>query len=105
MKPRIDPAVLHGSWLRSPEEDTATEVVYRPVTYAFPPSRGREGMKLSPDGTMIHAGIGPTDLARHRQGRWRLEDTALHLEFEDPAAARRVLDLVDASPDRLVAKR
>ncbi len=105
MKPPIDPSVLYGSWLRSPEEDTATEVVYRPVSYPFPPSRGREGMRLSPDGTMIHATTGATDLARHRDGRWRLEDTALHLEFEGPGGARRVLDLVDASPDRLVAKR
>lgn len=104
MKPHIDPAVLYGSWLRSPEEDTASQVVYRPVSYSFPPSRGREGMRLSPDGTMLHAAIGATDLARHRAGRWRLEDSALHLEFEDPVA-QRVLDLVDASPDRLVAKR
>jgi hypothetical protein len=101
----LDPAALCGSWLRSSEEDTATEVVYRPVSYRFPPSRGRDGLKLSADGTALFAGTGPTDLARHQTGRWRLEQTRLHLEFDDPAAAPRVLELVDVTPDRLVAKR
>ena len=105
MKTQVDPLVLHGSWFRSPEEDTPTEVVYRPASYHFPPSRGREGMQLLPDGTMVHAGIGPTDVAHHRKGRWRLEDTVLHLDFEEPTATRRALDLVEASTDRLVAKR
>ena len=101
----VDPAALCGSWLHSREEDTATEVVYRPVSFRFPRSRGREGLQLSADGTAIFAGIGPTDLAQHQGGRWRLEQTRLHLDFDDPAAAPRVLDLVEVTPDRLVAKR
>jgi len=105
MRAHIDPAAVPGDWLRSSEEDTATELVYRPASYPFPPSRGREGMRLSADGTMIHAAIGATDQHRHRQGRWRLQDGVLHLEFEGERNAPRVLDLVDASPTRLAAKR
>ena len=105
MKAHIDPAALPGDWLRSSEEDTATEVVYRPASYPFPPSRGREGMRLSVDGTLIHAAIGATDLHRHRQGRWRLENGVLHLELEGEGSSPRALDLVDASSTRLAAKR
>lgn len=105
MKPNIDPAAVPGDWRRSPEEDTATEVVYRPASYPFPPSRGREAMRLSADGTMIHAAVGATDLHRHREGRWRLQDGILHLEFEGDEGASRAIDLVEASPARLVAKR
>jgi len=101
----VDPGVLCGSWLHSREEDTPTEVVYRPVSYRFPRSRGRDGLHLSSDGTVRVAGIGPTDLARPTGGRWRLDETRLHIEFDDPAAAPQVLDLVEVSRDRLVAKR
>lgn len=105
MKSPIDPAVLHGDWLRSPEEDTATEVVYRPASYAFPPSRGREGLRLSADGTLIRSAIGATDLHTHRRGRWRLEDGVLHLEYESGPNASRALELVDASSTRLATRR
>jgi hypothetical protein len=49
-----DPARLHKRWLHSYEEDTETEAVYRPESYAFPPSRGpRPGFELRPDGSCI----------------------------------------------------
>ncbi len=102
-KPDIDPEALHGSWVRSPEEDTATEMVFRPPSYPFPPSRSRDGMRLSPDGTLTQATAGATDLARQRAGRWRVENGALHLQVGDEAG--RVLHLLALSSDRLVAKR
>ena len=103
--PPIDPAVLHRSWVRSVEEDTPTEIVYRPSTYPFPPSRGREGMALSPDGTLTHSSPGTTDLARHRRGKWRLEQSRLHLDIENLDPGARVLTVVQATPDRLVLRR
>jgi hypothetical protein len=103
--PPLDPAILHRSWVRSTEEDTPTELVYRPSSYPFPPSRGREGMELAPDGTMVQSAPGPTDLARQRKGRWRLEDGVLHLALEEPGTGPRVLTIVRATPDRLVVKR
>jgi hypothetical protein len=101
----IDPAVLHGSWLRSTEEDTPTEIVYRPAAYKFPPSRGREGIKLSDNGALTHSGIGANDVASARAGRWLLKDRALHLLFDDAKSTRQVLQLVSASAARLVVKR
>jgi len=105
VKADIDPAAVPGDWVRSSEEDTATEVVYRRPSYSFPPSRGREALRLSADGTMTHAAVGATDLHRHRQGRWRLQDGVLHLEFDGTGDPSRALDLVEASPTRLAAKR
>ena len=105
MKADIDPGAVPGDWVRSSEEDTATEVVYRRSSYPFPPSRGREALRLSADGTMIRAAVGATDLHRHGQGRWRLQDGILHLEFDGNEDASRALDLVEASPERLAVKR
>jgi len=101
----LDPETISGTWLRShEEEDDPTQIVYRRPSFRFPPSRGREALRLSPDGTMVHAGIGPSDIAQPTEGRWRVEDSSLHFDF-DGAAAPRTSQIVDASADRLVVKR
>jgi hypothetical protein len=89
-------------WLHSHEEDTDEAMVYRPATHRFPPSRGRTGFELRPDGTTAEIGIGPTDRREESQGVWRLEGDTLLLEGADGS---RVLTIVDMTPDRLrVAK-
>jgi hypothetical protein len=57
----IDPNLLHRRWLHSREEDTGDEMVFRPESYDFPPARGRTGFELSPDGSVLDLGVGPTD--------------------------------------------
>ena len=43
---------LPKKWVHSKEEDTETEMVYRPSTYSFPPVRGgRVSLDIKPDGT------------------------------------------------------
>jgi hypothetical protein len=101
----IAPEALHGKWLRAPEEDTETELVYRPASHPLPRSRGREGLELRPDGTAVQVRPGPTDIAAHRQGRWRLSGNALHLELEGERPSTRVLEVVDVSPSRITVKR
>jgi hypothetical protein len=96
------PKILLGRWLHSHEEDTDAELVYRPATYRFPPSRGRTGFELRPDGTMVESGIGPTDRRAESPGTWRLSGNTLVL---DRAAGSRVLAIVDAAPDRLKVSR
>lgn len=95
----MDPILRH--WIHSHEEDTDTEIVFRPASFNFPPARGRKGFELSPDGTLIDYGIGPTDRRQQTSGKWTRTGDDLTLE----AGARRVLKIVSVSNDRLVAKK
>ena len=52
---------LYQHWVHSYEEDTESEMVYRPAAFAFPPSRGRTGFEFSPGGACTVIGIAPTD--------------------------------------------
>lgn len=54
------PGIHHlcRTWLHSYEEDTETELEYRPETpenFAFPPSRGRTGFTFLPNGNRRRA--------------------------------------------------
>jgi len=69
-----DPELLYRRWTHSHEEDAADATVFRPADYPFPPSRGRVSYELAPDGTLLEAGIGPTDRPTSEVGVWALED-------------------------------
>lgn len=66
---------LIGKWLHSHEEDTGNRLVFRPPTFAYPPSRGRTGFQLNADGTAVAQTIGAADSPGQRTGTWRLEGT------------------------------
>jgi|SRR6266850_1858607 len=102
---RIEPEALHGRWLRSPEEDSDTEFVYRPASHPLPRSRGREGFELRPDGTAVHLSPGASDVPTHRHGRWRLSGDTLQIDLEGETPSTRVLELAEASPSRIAVKR
>ena len=75
-------AALHGRWVRSNEDDTDDEVVFRPADYAFPPSRGRTSIELREDGSYVECAPGPVDVPEEWAGRWSLEGNRLVLEAE-----------------------
>jgi len=102
-----DPARLHKRWLHSYEEDTETEAVYRPESYAFPPSRGpRPGFELRPDGSCILFGIAPTDAPTTDTGRWNVNGDGRVLICTDstrgPAMSVKVTSVGE---DRLTVKK
>jgi len=49
----LDRAALQGQWVHAHEEDTDSELVYRPASYSLPPSRGRSALDLRADGTYV----------------------------------------------------
>ena len=102
----VDTNALRGKWVHSHEEDTAGEMVFRPETYSFPPSRGRRSFELRPDGSMIDHGIGPDDRPTSRSGSWDIKDTnELELRPADPTARSSTLQILRADPDKLVVKK
>ena len=92
-------------WLHSHEDDSATETVFRPATFSFPPSRGRSGFDLRSDGSYVDIGIAAADGSEERDGTWRLDGEVLTLACDAHGSGRRRLRLLSCDPDRLVVQR
>jgi len=96
---------IPGRWLHSHEEDTATEMVFRPDSFSFPLSRGRVGFELRPDGTCVQIGIGPADGPVTSEGHWRIEGDDLKIEGGADPSRHRVYSIVSFDGRRLVVSR
>lgn len=57
-------------WKHSHEDDKGDTIAYRPKSFNFPPSRGREGFELKDKGIFIKYAIAPTDGIIPLEGRW-----------------------------------
>jgi hypothetical protein len=95
--------LLIRHWVHSHEEDSATEMVFRPASFKFPPSRGRAGFELRADGSMTEHGPGPVDAPVSVAGRWREEpDGRLVFLHSGQTKPSRDLRVIRAQADRLV---
>ena len=104
--PDVPPGLLHRRWVHSHEEDSDTEMVFRPDTFDFPPSRGRGSFELREDGTFLDRGIGPTDRSEEAAGTWQLEEgERVVLRESRTDQVRRRLDIASVEPDRLVVRK
>ncbi|HEY0545155.1 MAG TPA: hypothetical protein VGC91_07145 [Pyrinomonadaceae bacterium] len=102
----LDKDALHQTWMHSREEDTDTEMVFRPEGYNFPRSRGRTGFTLKPHGMLSEIGIAPTDAQSTTEGRWELEDGDKLVFYQgDKDIPSRVMQVASADKDRLVVKK
>jgi hypothetical protein len=99
------PARLCRRWVHSHEEDTATELVFRPEEFDFPPSRGRSSLELRPDGTAIEQQPGPVDRARRIAGVWQLKGDVVQLRDAPRGRPRRELRIASAEANRLVVRK
>ncbi len=105
MAGKIDSQYLAQHWVHSHEEDSDKEMVFRPATFKFPPSRGRSSFDLKPDGSLAESGPGPADRTQSTAGKWRLEgDRNLVLQSSAPGESR-VLQIASADRNRLVIKK
>jgi hypothetical protein len=95
---------LVGNWTHSHEEDTEEEMVFRPASHAFPPSRGRLSLELRADDTYVERAPGPVDVPEESGGHWALEGDRLVLEGKGnrPGHAWRI---AAAEGDRLTLHR
>lgn len=94
---------LYGRWARSHEDDTEDEVVFRPASYPFPPSRGRTVIELQPDGRYVESSPGPADVPEESTGRWSLEGDRLVLEADGDRPGH-AWEIAAAGNDRLTLK-
>lgn len=106
MKKSIVRDMLHQKWVHSHEEDTETERVYRPASFAFPRSRGRSAMALKPDGGLVETGIGAADRPQESRGSWKLEnDDMLSIYEKGKAKPKRRMKIVSLDRDKLIVKK
>ena len=98
--------LLHRRWIHSHEEDTDSEVVYRPATFDFPPSRGRAGFELKPDHSYAEIGVSRNDVPQDTAGIWELEDSDnLIISISVQSAPSRKMQVTFVDEGRLVIKR
>lgn len=94
------PDGVFKSWIHSREEDSSGIRVYRPKGYRFPPSRGRSGFEIRPDGRFVRIDIGPADGTRGVPGRWHAEPgQRVRIQYDD--GREEVMTLVSLGEDLL----
>lgn len=97
---------LERTWLHAHEEDQGDVQVYRPNTYAFPPSRGRTGFMFDHNGLFTQYDIAPTDGIEGRKGRWTAEnDHTVRITLDDKKDPDYKLELVSLENDVLKVRR
>jgi hypothetical protein len=95
---------MHQEWVHSHEEDHGDDMVFRPASYPFPPSRGRRSICLKAGGVLTRGGPGPTDRRTTSEGRWEIEGRTMRLYALSSATPTEELEVVSASPDCLVLR-
>jgi hypothetical protein len=101
----ISRELLYGRWLRVQEEDTDKEIVFRPATADLPPSRGRQGLELNPDGSSADIRPGPDDRPQSSPGQWAVEDDDWLVVEAGGGGSRRAMRIVAADGDAIVVRK
>jgi hypothetical protein len=102
----IDRDALQRQWVHSHEEDTETEKVYRPASFAFPRSRGRSAMALKAGGKLVETAVGPADRPQESQGSWELDgDDTLSIYDKGKKKPKRTMKIISLDKERLVVKK
>ena len=106
MNHQVNWDALPQHWVHSHEEDTDTQMVFRPATYNFPRSRGRRSFELKPDGSLVEGGMAADDRRQATPGTWKLQDGGtLALYTTSAAEPSRVMRIAAVDKDRLVIKK
>ncbi len=78
---RLSPDIFNH-WVHSHEENVGDVDYYRPTTYQFPRSRGRQGFEFKKNGRFILYAIAPADGQERLVGTWRfLPPDSIAAEF------------------------
>ena len=105
MDTKIKPVALCRHWVHSHEEDTGSEMVFRPDDFTFPPSRGRREIEIRSDGTLVLTSVGPVDRPQKELGSWLLKKNLLFFLKDAVAEPQKVYQIISVEKDRLVVKK
>lgn len=83
-----DRQAFEGHWVHSHEEDSEDEMIFRPASHPFPPSRGRASFDLRADGSYVERAPGPDDRPVERNGHWSLDGDRLVLAPDSGGVGR-----------------
>jgi hypothetical protein len=95
------PPELFIHWIHAREEDQDDIQFFRTEGFSFPPSFGRDGMEIRPDGTFIQDDVGPADGIVQTPGRWTLEGPGRIAVRFDGAREDYAFTLVSVSAELL----
>ena len=96
------PKALFNRWVHSREEDTDEIMVFRPATFKFPRSRGRDGLEIREDGVFLLHTIAETDGLRTIAGKWKLTGTdTIVASFDDDRIRSYSMKVISCSDDIL----
>ena len=104
-KRSISKADLYGHWVHAHEEDTATEMVFRPASHPLPRARGRTGLELHADQTCDYLGIARDDRPETSGGTWRFDEHSATLSIDLPDGTHQVYGVVSVKKDKLILKK
>lgn len=96
-------AIVGQTWLRSHEEESGGQLIYRPQSYQFPPARGRSALSLAPEGKSAMMAPGPDDRPVERSGNWMVTDDD-HLLIETEGRRQR-FKIISVGQDKLVLQK
>ena len=101
----LETKILSRRWMHSHEEDSEEGKVFRLSSFAFPPSRGRDGFELRSDHIFVDLAIAPTDGTIEWDGTWEIVDTpCLAIILSQRKGTARFLRVIRADADRLVLR-
>ena len=99
------PELLQKRWLHSHEEDSDAEMVFRPASFKFPPSRGRAGFDLKANKSYVDIGIAPADGPQESSGTWKVDGSNLELVNPSSSTPVRTLQILSVDKNRLVVSK
>ena len=104
--PAMNMKQLEGTWLVSREENSGDTLVYRPNTYAFPPSRGRTGFAIKTYGRFEQFDIAPADGLAARPGTWMSDGaTRLRIHLTNSREPDYTLEIISLEKQVLKLRR
>ena len=88
----VNDECLYKYWAHSYEEDDRTKKVYRPSSFDFPPSFGRDAFEIKKDGEIIFYFPGPDDKRKHLSGQFTIQDqNKLYVDLKTKSVTITVL--------------
>lgn len=102
---KMPSADIYQHWKHAHEQDETGARIFRPATFAFPPSRGREAFEIQKDGTFIRYAIGANDVPVKMMGKWKMKKRNLmQVTLDDPSVKPYTIEILELKNDLLKIK-